>query len=230
MNASLPAVSVILPVYNGGRFLRDAVESVLRQTHPQLELIVVDGGSTDDTRKIAESFGCRLRYFFTGRDNVSIAKNFGIARAAHPWISFMSGDDVWEPEKLGKQAGLLMANPAISICVCRLRYFLERGCDWPGNFPKKLRDGEHTGYICETLFLRREVFAQVGLFDETLATAEDVDWFARARKAGFAIGEVPAVLLHKRVHDRNISLTGAGAQSDLMRALRGNILRKGGAP
>ena len=226
MDANFPAVSVIMPVYNTGRFLREAIESVIQQSHPRFELIVVDGESTDDTRQIAESFGDRLRYFPTTRDNVSVAKNFAIPLARHPVISFMSGDDVWHAKKLEKQASLLMSNPEISICVCRLRYFLDPSCQWPRNFPGKLKEGEHTGYICETLFLRREVFAQVGLFDETLATAEDVDWFARARSAGLTIGEVPEMLLRKRVHDRNISLTQAGIQSDLMRALLRSVRRK----
>ena len=124
---------------------------------------------------------------------------------------------------------LLAGNPEIPVCVCRLRYFLHAGCEWPGNFPARLREGEHAGYICETLFLRREVFARVGFFDETLATAEDVDWYSRARQAGIVIAEIPEVLLRKRVHDRNISLTQAGIQGDLLRALRGSIRRKGGA-
>lgn len=224
----LPSVSVILPVYNSGRFLREAIESVLGQSHPHFELIVVDGGSTDDSREIAEGFGGRLRYFRTGRDNVSIAKNFGIMQARHGLVAFMSGDDLWERDKLEKQARVVAMG--YSICVCRLRYFLHPGCKWPANFPERLREGDHAGYICETLFLRKEVFALVGFFNETLATAEDVDWYSRARQAGVTIIEIPEVLLRKRVHDRNISLTQKNTQADLLRALRENIHRKGVTP
>ncbi|MGB8354526.1 MAG: glycosyltransferase [Chthoniobacteraceae bacterium] len=223
MEDSLPSVSVVMPVYNAARFIREAIESVLAQTHPRVELIVVDGASTDGTGPVAAGYAGRLRYYCTGRDNVSIAKNFGIARALHPCIAFMSGDDAWHPEKLERQAGMLGADPLLSACVCKLRYFLETGCDWPASFPERLRQGDVTGYICETLLARREVFERVGVFDESLTTAEDVDWYARARRAGLVIGEEPGVLLRKRVHDRNISITDAQASGNLLRVLRGNI-------
>jgi len=222
----LPPVSVIMPVYNSARFLREAIESVLAQDYPELELIIIDGASTDGTEAIAGSFGRRLAYYRTERDNVSIAKNFGIGKARHGIIAFMSGDDAWLPQKLAMQAGLLVSQPECAIAICRFRYFLHEGCAWPANFPERLRTGDHTGRICETLVCRREAFAQAGLFDERLETAEDVDWYARAQHAGLAVGEVPEVLLHKRVHDRNISLTSPSGRNDLMRALGESIRRK----
>jgi len=226
METNDPALSVILPVYNGEEFLRAAIESVLAQEGVRPELIVVDGASTDGTGAIAAGFGDRLRYFRTERDNVSSAKNFGIAQARHALIAFMSGDDLWAAQKLEKQRRWLMAHPAAAGCVCRLRYFLHEGCRWPANFPERLRSGEPAGFICETLLCRREIFDRVGLFDEKFATAEDVDWYSRARDAGEEIAVVPEVLLHKRVHERNISLIMPGIQGDLIRALHGSIRRK----
>jgi glycosyltransferase involved in cell wall biosynthesis len=226
MNEHFPAVSVILPVYNGERFLRAAIESVLNQEQVRVELIVVDGDSTDGTGAISASFEDRLRYFRTVRDNVSIAKNFGIPKARHPLIAFMSSDDFWLPLKLQKQIAWMTSNPGVDMVVCQMRYFLHEGFAWPENFPRRLQDQEPVGLLPEGLLCRKEVFDRVGVFDPTLTTAEDVDWFARARERGEKIGVAPEVLLLKGVHDRNTSLTSPDIRSDLFRALRGSVRRK----
>lgn len=227
---NLPPVSVILPVYNSGRFLHAAIESVLAQTLLEFELIIVDGGSTDGTGEIARGFGGRVRHFGTGRDNVSIAKNFGLNHAQHDIIAFMSGDDLWLPDKLEKQVRSIATHQGAAISICRIRYFLHEGHEWPASFPERLRTGEHTARICETLVCNRDAFERIGPFEETLQTAEDVDWFARAQHLEVPIEEIPEVLVHKGVHDQNTSIVSSSARADLMRALGGSIRRKKTTP
>jgi glycosyltransferase involved in cell wall biosynthesis len=113
MNAE--TVSVVIPCYNGARFLRDTVGSVLAQTLPPLEVIVVDDGSTDDSAAVAESFGSPVRVIRQPNRGESVARNRGIAEARGDWVAFLDADDLWLPEKLAEQAKL-MAPGVGGIC------------------------------------------------------------------------------------------------------------------
>jgi glycosyltransferase involved in cell wall biosynthesis len=101
------AVSVVIPCYNGANFLRDTLRSVLAQTLPPLEVIVVDDGSTDDSAAIAESFGPPVRVFRQPNQGESVARNRGIEEARGDWVAFLDADDLWLPEKLAEQAKLV---------------------------------------------------------------------------------------------------------------------------
>ncbi|HWB61231.1 MAG TPA: glycosyltransferase [Chthoniobacteraceae bacterium] len=226
----IPCVSVIMPVYNGEKFLRSSMESVLAQAGVRVELIIVDGASTDGSAAIAKSFDDRVRYFCNERDTLAIARNFGIAQGTHPLIAFMSSDDLWAEHKLEKQARWLAEHPGAGICSCHTRHFLHEGSDeWPPSFAVNPPDAELAALIPETLLYRREVFNRVGLFDETYRNAaDDVDWILRAQHAGEEIGMLPEVLLFKGVHGNNVTYSRPGVQSDLLRALHGRVRRKAG--
>ena len=103
MTGSLSTVSVVIPCYNGAAFLREALDSVLAQTRPPLEVIVVDDGSTDDSAAIAESYGPPVRVIRQENQGESVARNRGIDEARGDWIAFLDADDVWKPEKLARQ-------------------------------------------------------------------------------------------------------------------------------
>jgi glycosyltransferase involved in cell wall biosynthesis len=108
------AVSVVIPCYNGARFLREALESALRQTHAPLEVIVVDDGSTDDSVGIAEAVGSPVRVIQQAHGGESVARNRGIEEARGDWIGFLDADDLWEPTKLERQ---LEAATTGVVCV-----------------------------------------------------------------------------------------------------------------
>lgn len=228
--AGMPCVSVVMPLYNGEKFLRASMESVLAQAGVWVELIIVDGASTDGSAAIAKSFGERIRYFCNGRDTLAIAKNFGIAQASHPLVAFMASDDLWAENKLEKQARWLAEHPGAGICSCHTRHFLHEGSNgWPASFAVNPPDAPLAALIPETLLCRREVFDRVGLFDETyLKSADDVDWISRAQHAGERIGMLPEVLLFKGVHGNNVTYSRPGVQGDLLRALHGRVRRKAG--
>ena len=111
-------------------------------------------------------------------------------------------------------------------CVGYIRHFLTEGAQIPPSFRASLLDEAVIGYVPEALLVRREIFARVGLMDETFAAAEDTEWFARARDAGCVIDVLPDTLLRKRVHGTNTSLAGARLNTHLLKALRGSIARK----
>lgn len=221
-------VSVIIAVRNGARFLAEAIASVLDQTSLPCQILVIDGRSTDDTVRIAQSFP---RVEFHEQDGAGIANayNYGVKLARGALIAFLSHDDIWTPDKLAVQTGYLRGHPADMYCVARARFFLEPGCSLPLGFKPALLEGDHVARIMETLVAHRELFNLVGGFDEGLSVAEDVDWYARVADAGYPVHVVEKVLLHKRVHDVNSSLTTATHNHNLLTALRASAARKRGS-
>lgn len=221
-------VSVIIAVRNGERFLAEALRSVEQQTVPPCEILVIDGHSTDDTARIAHSFP---GVAFHEQDGAGIpnAYNCGVRLARGALIAFLSHDDLWTPDKLAVQTGYLRDHPAAMYCIARAKFFLEPGCSVPPTFRAALLEDDHVARIMETLVARRELFDIVGGFDEALRVAEDVDWYARVADAGYPVNVVEKVLLHKRVHGVNTSLTAATHNHNLLTALRASAARKRGS-
>ena len=119
-----PLVSVILPVYNRAGWVARAVESVLAQTHRPVELLVVDDGSTDDTRRVIEGFGSRLRLLEQSHAGAEAARNLGLAHARGEFVAFIDSDDVWYEDRLSRQlplfkreeVGLVFGNAVMVDC------------------------------------------------------------------------------------------------------------------
>jgi len=221
-NSSL--VSVILAVKNGEKYLSSAIESVLQQDYRNYELILIDGNSKDRTEAIARSY--QLRYVRQQGTGIADAYNLGINEARGEHIAFISHDDRWTPDKLSTQLSYLQQHPELEFCVALVKFFLEPGADLPAGFRPELLTGEHAGFIMETLMARREVFATVGSFNCDYHVAEDVDWYSRAKDAKIAHEVVRQVLLHKRVHSQNTSLTSSVNNQNLLKILRQSIARK----
>jgi glycosyltransferase involved in cell wall biosynthesis len=221
------SLSVIVIVKNGERFLAEALQSIQCQTLPPLEILVVDGGSTDRTAEIARSFA-GVRYLPQPDSGISNAYNFGIAQAQGELLAFLSHDDLWTPDKLAVQVGYLRMHPACQYVVCHIHPFLEPGDTPPPGFRVELLQQEPAAYIMETLVVRRSVFAKVGAFSAALRTAEDVDWFARVFDHGITGYVCDQVLVHKRIHQGNSSIMDRESNQWIMSALRQSVLRKRG--
>ena len=111
-----PLVSIVIPVYNGSNYMREAIDSALAQTYPNIEILVVNDGSIDDTREIALSYGDRIRYFEKENGGVSTALNLGIRNMRGDYFSWLSHDDVYYPDKIGKQVeALKQQNPSLAV-------------------------------------------------------------------------------------------------------------------
>jgi len=217
------SVSVIVPVFNGERFLRDALSSVAAQTLAPLETIVVDDGSTDGGAAIAQGLATCLRQ---ANEGVAAARNHGAASARGELLAFLDQDDTWLPEKLAAQVAFLGEHPELGFCVCLQRYVVEPGQPPPAFMRKSLLESEHPGYVPSALLVRREAFEQVGPFNPAFRFGSDADWFLRAAEAGVAGGVVPCCLLRKRVHGANESRHAAENLAELRRAVKASLARK----
>jgi glycosyltransferase involved in cell wall biosynthesis len=199
-----PAVSIIMAVKNAGRYLRSALDSIAAQTFQDFEVIVVDGGSTDDSAQIIRSYE-KVRSIEQVGSGFAEAWNQGIAEAKAPLICFLDGDDVWAPEKLALQTAALSASIEKSYVVGHVRFFTDPGPPLPSGFKPSLLANSHVAYMPGSIMIRRSAIDCIGPFDEGWKIASDIIWFRKLREAGFHAEIIDQVLLHKRVHESNLS-------------------------
>jgi glycosyltransferase involved in cell wall biosynthesis len=220
-----PLVSVIMAVRDGERFLPQALRSVLGQDHRPVEIIVVDDGSTDGTCALEGSFP-DTRWIHQENRGLSAARNRGLDAARGELVAFLDADDWWEPEALSVHLDALRACPDIRYAVAMVRHFLEPGCAVPPGFRASLLEADIAAEIMGTFVGYRDLFETVGGFDPSLRMDDDLDWFARAHERAIPRMVIPRVLLHKRVHDRNLSLGDPRGDRHLLHVLKRSIERR----
>jgi glycosyltransferase involved in cell wall biosynthesis len=207
---TVPKVSVIIPTFNRAQILGRAIASVLGQTFVDLELIVVDDGSSDETAALIQNFAdVRLRYLQQLQNlGVSAARNRGIAEARGEWLAFLDSDDLWLPQKLERQFAALQGVDCVATYCGLLRFDGQTETRIPYRadtvnsgaqpWPSLLMDGL---WYSQTWLLPRRVMIAAGLFDERMSIWEDWDLFLRIALQG-PIHHLPEVLVHSMVsHD-----------------------------
>jgi glycosyltransferase involved in cell wall biosynthesis len=207
-------VSVVIPVFNGERFLREAVQSVLDQKYSPLEIIVVDDGSTDGTASVARSLP--VRYLHQTNQGPAAARNRGIEHAQGELITFADADDLWPLAKLELQLPYLTDD--VEIVMGRIQQVLSSSEEEFGEPAFSVNLG--------SAVIRKTVFDRVGLFDETMRYSEDVDWFMRAREAGVAIMTIDAVTLFYRQHEENMTRGKSTSELNVLKALKRSLDRR----
>ena len=199
----IPLISVIIPVYNGARFIEEAVDNVLSQNYPRIEIIIVDDGSKDDTEKIVESLDVDVRFFRQPNSGASSARNRGIRDTSGQFIAFLDVDDLWPENNLRHLAEELLTNEDVDVAhgYGQLMEFNSdsNSYEYVGN-PKEA----FPFYIGAGLY-RKSAFEEVGLFDVDLDFAEDTDWYNRANELGLNVKRLDEVTLYVRRHDQNMT-------------------------
>jgi glycosyltransferase involved in cell wall biosynthesis len=225
-----PLVSVVMPVFNGERYLTAALRSVLAQTYAPIELICIDDASTDGTRDILASFGDRITLIDSPRNcGIGGARNLGLPAARGDAIAFMDADDLWEPKKLAIQMRKLVEDAHIDLSFTHMRYFISPELPEEEKARRVCPPEPVAGYLAASLVARRAVFDKIGLFDPQLRVGEFIDWFARAKDAGFRYAVEDPVLLHRRIHDRNTVIVQDKARVDYVKVVRQALARRKGA-
>jgi len=197
-----PLVSVIIPTHNRQDFLVEAIESILQQQYPSVELIVVDDGSTDNTRAVVAAYPS-VSYEYQENKGPGAARNRGIVRAAGTLICFLDSDDLWDPEKLAVQVSYMKTTED-----CMISYTNEQWIRNGRQVNQKKKHRKYSGNIFNrcvplciispsSVMIRREVFDRVGLFDETLPVCEDYDLWLRIA-ARYAVHFIDRNLIIKR--------------------------------
>jgi glycosyltransferase involved in cell wall biosynthesis len=208
------SVDVIIPVYNGERFIGDALSSVISQTHTPRRIIVVDDGSTDGTEEVVRSLLSEAPIVYVKQTNQgpSSARNAGIRASDANYVALLDADDAWEPTKLERQVSLFNDSSLTNLGVvhCNVAYIDGFGNPLRGNssstfnqsmrgqiFEKLLQSNSVVGSD-SAVMIRRECFAEMGLFDEALFTCEDWDlWLRMAKRYDFDFIDEPLVKIRK---------------------------------
>jgi glycosyltransferase involved in cell wall biosynthesis len=210
----------VIPVFNGEKYVAEALESVLAQTYAPIEIIVVDDGSTDDTPGILAAFGSKIRALRQLNAGPSAARSRGIEQARGEYLAFLDADDLWVPNKTETQLQRLSGNADLSVCTSLMQNF------WMEDLhdeAMRMRDTDMARPQpgpSQTMLARRDAFDRVGLFNPTLHHRDTQDWIVRARAAGVSFDQVDEVLVRRRLHAHNLSRSrGAADAEDLFAIL-----------
>ncbi len=201
-----PLISVIIPVYNREKYLVEAIESVLRQTWKNVELVVIDDGSTDNTADTALAFEGKINYYYQKNRGLGAARNAGIGHASGDLIAFLDSDDLWLPEKLEKQMDALKQNPKVTMAFTMIEQFIspelsqERRSQLQG-------DGKIVGgYLASSLLIWKEALKPACLFPTHIQIGEFIAWYAKAQDEGFTSLLVNEILVKRRIHNDNMGI------------------------
>ncbi len=207
----MPKVSIIIPTYNRAKLVTYAIESVLNQTYKNYEIIVVDDGSTDNTRELISKYGDKVKYFYKTNSGQGSARNFGIEKSVGEYIAFLDSDDLWLPERLKMGVVILEANKDVGL-VYSNSYRLVDGKRMQRTYFDDYRP--YNGFVFKQLFyqdfipttsviLRKQCFTKVGLFDGGLSPCEDYDMWLRISSC-FQLEYIDKALVFHRRHSGNL--------------------------
>jgi glycosyltransferase involved in cell wall biosynthesis len=211
--ALTPLVSVIIPAYNGDRFIAETVETVLRQTYRHFEIIIIDDGSIDRTQEVLEPYGDRIRYIYQHNQGVAAARNRGLELAQGELVVFLDQDDICFPDKLEVQVACFQENPQVGMVQSGWRRVDAEG--------KLIADVEMwhqvpvldaAGWLqwmpilFSAMMFRRDGLQRVGPLDSGFKQACDVDLVQRLVLMGCQTAWVRQITVGYRQHDRNDSL------------------------
>ncbi len=208
----MPSVSVLMPTFNRAKFLPEAIDSVLSQTYADLELLIVDDGSEDNTTSVLEPFlrDERVRYFYQDNQGQSYARNVGLKHAMGDFVAFLDSDDIWKPEKLEKQLAVVRAHPDADIV-----HGDEEIIDEQSAVTSLLNMARYSGRITRylladnsvsitTALVKRRCFDEMGGFDTSVGVADDYELWLRF-SARYRFHYEPGIVASYRVMDDQIS-------------------------
>ncbi len=219
-------VSVIIPVYNGEKYLAEAIESVLMQAVKPLEIIVVNDGSTDGSEKVANTFKNDICYLLQENKGASAARNLGIKLAKGSLLAFLDADDVWTAHKLELQVKALEDDPNLDMVFGNIEQFVSPELDTENRNRLRSELKIMPGYHIGTMLIKRESFQQVGPFKEDLQLAEFIDWFNRAEDMKLHYKVLPEVVMKRRIHTTNQGLYKRQHMKDYARVLKATLDRR----
>ncbi len=213
LNSPPPLISCVVPVFNGARFIGKALQSILLQSHPVAEIVVVDDGSRDELDASLAIYGPSIELVRQSNLGPAAARNHGVRVAKGEFLAFLDADDVWHPDKIARQMARFAARPELQLCLCMQRPFWEpemRHEETRLRAEGHLFAKDHAGYVCQAMLMPRATFELVGEFNEALRVGEDTDWLIRAKECAVTTEMLDEVLFYRRMHGSNLSTRAAG--------------------
>ncbi|WP_404355926.1 glycosyltransferase family 2 protein [Methylotuvimicrobium sp. KM1] len=230
-------ISVVIPAYNSAEFIADAVHSILKQTRPITEIIIVDDGSTDNTQQIVEALPGPITYIKQPNQGPSAARNTGIKAANSEWIAFLDADDQWTPDKIDKQLKLLRQIPELVLIAGDMaeidksdQLITESVLDKHQLLNKfqAIQDRAIPNALAElvtknfiptgTVLVNKSALIEAGLFNQAIRFGEDLELWAKIA-AKHPISCIPEILMLRRQHGNNATQLTAPLLSDLAKVM-----------
>ncbi len=221
-------ISVIVPVYNGEKYLKEAIDSILDQSCKPFEIILIDDGSDDKTAEIAAGYKSSLVYLYQKNAGIAASRNLGISIAKGDYISFLDADDIWVRGKLQVEKEKLAADPAVDIIFGMVKHFYSPDID--EEFKKSIYCPPEPSecFLSGTMLIKKSTFLQVGFFSTDYKIGEFIDWYTKAREKNLKIHCIPEVLLKRRIHNNNHTLINKHLKNDYAKIVRDMLLRRKG--
>lgn len=203
MSNSSIQISVIIPVYNDALYIKEALKSVLSQGVENLEIIVVDDGSTDNfEEQIDELNDLRIKLISQTNSGAAAARNNGVNNAKGEYIAFLDADDVWSGDKLKLQLDVLLNRKDIQMVFGHVKEFYDKSIEGHENLQKRVKT--FVGYSPIALLISKKDFLKIGNFEPKWKVAEFIDWYDRAKQGGLKEIVLDDIIAYRRIHPGNL--------------------------
>jgi glycosyltransferase involved in cell wall biosynthesis len=237
----MTGVSVVIPVFNGAKYLSECILSVLAQSHPAAEMIVVDDGSTDESASIAVRFAGSqrrpepnseaaqapdVRVLNQPHRGPGAARNRGIEASTCDFLAFLDADDLWTPEKMERQMAAFGEDPELDLVSGLMQNFCSPELD--AELRQRLAFAKEPvpAMLPSAIIVRRESFLRCGLFDEELQFGDFIPWWGRARDLGLKTCSLNEVVVFRRIHETNFNRTHPENRRDYLSAAKQVLERR----
>ncbi|MBU2691294.1 MAG: glycosyltransferase family 2 protein [Candidatus Eisenbacteria bacterium] len=219
-------ISVIIPCYNAGKYIAEAIRSVLAQNHSPLEIIVIDDGSTDNSSEVISNFGEPVHYTYQQNAGISAARNTGLEQARGSTIAFLDADDLWTDGKLDRQRRVLEEDPSLGLVSGYAVQFVSP--ELPDILQKQIKYDPKPmpAQVAGAILVRRKVIKRVGVFSTAFTAGETIDWIMRINEAGIKTKMINDVVLKRRIHTTNIGIIDPDARSDYLKVAKAALDRR----
>lgn len=225
MTSSGAKISVVVPAFNAARYLAETIESILAQTRPADEVVVVDDGSTDDSADIAQKYAPSVRVLRLDHAGMSATRQRGYEATTGDLHANCDADDLWLPTKLEQQSAVLDDHPELHAVGCLVDEFLSPDADPTMSPGRGIRLG-HPSPSASALLVRRSFVELLGGYESDQALGESVEWYARALSAGLRAAVVQEVLVRRRLHEHNTSRSFARDSDEYLFIIRDHLERQ----
>jgi glycosyltransferase involved in cell wall biosynthesis len=219
-------VSVMIGAYNAAAYLPDAIESVLAQSYRPLELIVVDDGSEDETRSIAEGYGDRLRCVSQANGGMAAARNRAVTEAGGQFFAFLDADDRFRPDKIARQIDFFERDGDLDIVFGHVTEFVSPDVDAVAASRLRPPIDDEPWPTPNLMLVKRDAFFRVGLFSTELKVGIGIDWYARAMELGLKSVVPPVVVLERRLHADNNGIRQSHQRPQYLHVLKAALDRR----
>lgn len=218
-------ISIIVPVYNGSQFIAEALQSIFDQSFKDYEIVVVDDGSTDETRQIVEKYQDSITYLYQKKAGAGRARNLGVEKTNRKFIAFLDADDYWVSDKLEKQYNFLLENDDVDAVFGYTKQVSQT--DWKTKeIMEKKTDKLSAAHLPSTMLIRRDSFYQAGFYPLEYQVGEVVDWYLKAQEAGLKMELLPDLVLWRRIHSENLGIRHRSSINDYVRIVKRSIERR----